>query len=228
MSETSAGQTASAAGRSGDGDAAAVAMGPSAGTSMRLTRTGMLTGILVVAALFLGSFIVDRLPKSDSLLSETPFLRAGTLGEPVSLRTAEVTVAKVQTAKRIELYRQVSESAEVFLVVDVVWEPVRESSTLTGSSPVVVASDGRVFGGTQVLINNCGPAQTGLPVTCQLPFEISADALEGARLRVPASGSVNSGDDVADIDLGIDAELAVRLSETNAQIKLQQTMAAPR
>ena len=42
-------------------------------------------------------------------------------GAPVRLRTADVTVAQVQAAKRVELYGQVAESSGLWLVFDVVW-----------------------------------------------------------------------------------------------------------
>lgn len=187
---------------------------------MRFTRQGLLTALLVVAALFVGSFVTSRLPQPDQLLAGAPFLRNGVIGAPVRLRTADVTVQRVQPAKRVELYGQVASSPAIFLVVDVVWAARGEPSTLAGSSPVVVAADGRRFGGTQAVSNSCGPAQPGLAVSCQLPFEVAADALEGARLFIPAGGDTQVSDDVADIDLGIDAEAAVQFAATDAQVEL--------
>ena len=195
---------------------------------MRFTRNGLLTALLVVAALFVGSFVTSRLPQPDKLLGETPFLRDGVVGQPVRLRTADVTVERVQAAKRVELHGQVAESSGVWLVFDVVWAARSEPSQLAGTSPVVVAADGRRFGGTQAVIATCGPAQPGLPVSCQLPFELPADALEGARLLIPADGSTRANDDVADLDLGIGAAAAALLAETDAQIALlTSTVVAP-
>lgn len=39
---------------------------------MRFTRNGLLTAALVVAALFIGSFVTERLPQPAQLLGETP------------------------------------------------------------------------------------------------------------------------------------------------------------
>ncbi|MEZ5086283.1 MAG: hypothetical protein R2722_08550 [Tessaracoccus sp.] len=195
---------------------------------MRFTREGLLTAVLVVAALFVGSFVTDRLPKPDSVLGETPFLHEAIIGEQVALRTADVTVTEVRSAKQVVLHGQVSESAGVWLVADIVWEPRHEPSLLGGTLPVVVSTDGRTFGGTQAVINNCGPTQPGLPVTCQLPFEMPVDALEGARLRIPAATTVRGSDDVADIDLAIDAEMAQQLAATDEQLALATTTAVGR
>ena len=187
---------------------------------MRFTRNGLLTAALVVAALFIGSFVTERLPQPAQLLGETPFLHDGVVGAPVRLRTADVTVAQVQAAKRVELYGQVAESSGLWLVFDVVWAAGGEASRLAGTSPVVVAADGRRFGGAQAVLATCGPAQPGLPVSCQLPFEVPADALEGARLLIPAEGNTRTNDDVADIDLGIDAATAARFADTDAHVAL--------
>lgn len=148
---------------------------------MRFTRNGLLTAVLVAAALFVGSFVTERIPALDRF-GETPFLREGSVGAPVRLRTADVTVERVQTAKRVELFGQVSQSSGVWLVVDVVWASRGEPSQLSGTSPVVVAADGRRFGGAQAVVATCGPAQPGLPVSCQLPF-----ASRPTRWRAPAS-----------------------------------------
>ena len=53
---------------------------------MWFTRNGLLTAALVVAALFIGSFVTERLPQPAQLLGETPFLHDGVVGAPVRLR----------------------------------------------------------------------------------------------------------------------------------------------
>ena len=58
----------------------------------------------------------------------------------------------------------------------------------------------------------------GLPVRCQLIFEMDKEALEGARLNIPASTA--RGDDMAQIDLGIDAAKAATLSRNTQSIRI--------
>lgn len=84
------------------------------------------------------------------------------------------------------------------------------------------AKDGRTFGGSQPVTNNCGPANPGLPVTCQLPFEVPTDALEGLVLAIPAETDSWAGDQVTEIDLGISADEAAAFATTDAQVALQQ------
>lgn len=195
---------------------------------MKLTRNGLLTAILVIAALFIGSFIAERMPQPDRIVGEQPFYHAVEVGEQATLRTAEVTVTGVQTAKRVERFGQVAESAGVWLVVDVEWDPRDAPSTLQGSTVMVRASDGRRFGDLQVVFTSCGPTQPGIPVACQIAIEIAPDALEGARSLIPAEGSVGSNDDVALVDLGIDADEAAALSETDADLVLLESTAVVR
>lgn len=188
---------------------------------MRLSRDGFLTAILVVAALFVGSFVTSRMPNPDSLLTERPFLHDVGLNQTVELRTGSVTVTRIETAKQVEIYSQVAASEGVWLVATVRWSPVGEPELIGGSQPVVRAADGRTFGGIQAVTNNCGSTQPGLMVQCQLAFEVAPDALQGAHLLIPAGSSVTASDDVAEIDLGIDAIIADELSQTDAHISLQ-------
>lgn len=194
---------------------------------MRLTRDGTLTALLVVAALFVGSYLKGHLPTPESF-RDAPYLHAATVGQRVSLRTADVTVTGVQAAKRVEHLGTVGQTPGVWLVVDLTWAARDQPALLAGSAPRVIAGDGRAFGGSQAVVAVCGPAQPGLPLACQLPFEVAADALEGARLHIPAGAGDADADDVADIDLGITAERAAQFRSTDAQVKLADAKAAPR
>ncbi len=189
---------------------------------MRLTREGLLTAVLVVAALFVGSSLTDRLPQPSAVL-EAPFVREGAVGDTIELRTADVTVRGVDGSRLVRVFSSTAQTPGVFVVVEVDWAPRGQASMLAGSAPEIVAEDGRVFGGFQPVANNCGPAQPGLPVRCQLPFEVSADAAAGARLRIPAGSSTGIADDVADIDLGITPEQAARWAASTTVIALLES-----
>lgn len=195
---------------------------------MRLTRDGFLTAILVVAALFVGSFVTSYLPQSDRLVTDTPFVHEVGIGETAHLRSGEVTVTGVSTAKRVQNFANVSEAAGVWLIVDLEFEPIGERGLIGGALPVVIAADGRLFGGSQAVATNCGPTPPRMPVACQLAFEIAGDALEGAHLRIPAGDSVYISDDVADVNLGIDTALAASLAVTDEQVTLMQPQAVVR
>lgn len=187
---------------------------------MKLSRHGLLTAILVVAALFVGSALAQFLPDPDAYRA-APYPVPGRIGDPVRLRTAEVTVTGVHPAKTIELYGQVSATTGVWVVVDITYEPLRETTLLGGSHPHLRAVDDRLFGGLQPLTNNCGPAQPQLPVACQLPFEVPLDAVEGLRLVIPSEGDVTDSDAITDIDLGLTAQDADAYAATDVQLELE-------
>ncbi|MGI6878173.1 hypothetical protein [Microbacterium sp. gxy059] len=193
---------------------------------MKLTREGFLTAILVVAALFVGSFVVERMPTPDALLGGRPFLQETPIGDPVELRTAEVTVVEVQPAKRVELFGQVSEAAGIWLVAEIVWAPIASPSSLGGAFVALETTDGRTFGDAQTVNNTCGPTQPGLAVACQIAIEVDPDALADAQLLVPAETSVRAADDVARIDPGIDRATVERWTESDEQIALLESTAA--
>ncbi|MFC5338391.1 hypothetical protein [Leucobacter denitrificans] len=190
---------------------------------MKFSRTGLLTAVLVVAALFIGSFIAERLPASDRVMSERPFIQQARLGDTVAMRTAEVSVTGVQSASEVETLGRVAGTSGVWIVFDIVWSPVAEPGLLPNRAVVLRAADGRTFGDTQPVTNSCGPTQPGLPVSCQIPIEVSPDALEGAHLLIPAGASTEESDDVADFNLGIDKALAEELAEPDTRIVLRRT-----
>lgn len=185
---------------------------------MALPRTTLATGVIVVAALLVGSAINAQLPDPDAIFS-TPFEHPGGVGETITLRNARITVTGVDAAKELEWLDQVAVSAGVFLVIDVTYEPVGETSVL-GSSSRLVAADGRQFGGRTPVASACGPAQPGLPLACKVSLEVPPDALAGAILEVPAGGDTTLMDDVAVVDLGITAARAAELGAALGRIVL--------
>lgn len=189
---------------------------------MRFTRTGLVTVLLVVAALFVGSWLTQYLPNPDDFRDD-PFPVAGAVGEPVRLRNSEFTLTKVQAAKRYEAFRQVAATDGVFVIVDFTFVPLTEPGILAGSQNEVRATDGRVFGGSPPLPSNCGPTNPGLPVTCQIPFEVPSDALVGLVLAIPAENGSHSRDNVTEIDLGITPEVAEQFAATDAQVSIHSS-----
>lgn len=190
---------------------------------MKFSRNGLITSVLVVAALFVGSYISSILPVPDRILSERPFLHEAEIGDTVRLRTADASVTAVQTSKEVELLGQIAGTSGIWIVFDITWNPQRVPSVLPNRAVAVRAADGRTFGETQAVTNNCGPTQPGLPVVCQIAIEITEDALEGARLLIPAGGSIRASDDVADFDLGIDADRAAQLAQPSDRITLKES-----
>lgn len=193
---------------------------------MGLSRTSLLTAVLVVIALFVGSLLDAHLPRLDRLVAE-PFLRTGTVGEPVNLRTVTVTVTGVRSGKEVESLRTVSVTTAVWLVVDYVVEARGEERIVAPTNLRLKAADGRLFGGTPGVVVSCPRAQPGVPITCSVPFEVPADAVAGSRLLVPAEADVDLMDDVASIDLGLTPDRAEVLASDTTRVIIAPTVGRP-
>ena len=174
---------------------------------MQTTRTGILTAVLVVVALWLGSVISTALPSASDILSR-PFVHEAHVGEPVTLRTATVTVTDVRAADEVASYRSIASTTGVWLVVDLEVVAREEAGRLIPAAFRLRAADGRLFGELPAVTVSCGPLQPGIAVRCTVPFEVPPDAVPGAHLLIPAAADVEATDDLADVDLGIDDALA--------------------
>lgn len=192
---------------------------------MKFTRNGLLTAIIVVVALFLGSQVVQLIPSADEQFGR-PFEHHAAVGEPVEIRTGTVTVTGFGTAREIEGFGQVAATTGLWLVVDFTWLTTDEPRPFTVSEIVLQAADGRTFGGTAPIPSSCSPGQPHIPLACQAPFELPADALEGAVLRMPAATTTEL-DDVVLVDLGIDATRAAELADAEDRLQLTGPVEQP-
>lgn len=183
------------------------------------SRAALATGVIVVAALFVGSTINAALPDPNSVFA-APFEHPAAVGEPVTLRDAIVTVTGLESGKEIARFNEVAVTEAVFLVVQLTYEPSEETQVLPLNVLRVVAADGRQYGGWSPVSTGCGPTPPGLPVTCRAPFELPPDALPGARLLIPAGASTTQMDDVAVIDLGIDEARADALGAATGRVTI--------
>lgn len=179
---------------------------------MRLTRDGVLVGLLVVLALVVGSAITQLLPAASDVYRR-PYEHHGRLGQAVVLRTGTVTVTGLRSAAQVSANGNVAQSSGLWLVVDLTWTASTEPSPLALDGVRLATPDGRRFGGLPAIAVTCGAGQPGIATSCRPPLEVTRDALEGATLLVPAMGSVTDADDLAVVDLGLDAAAAAALVE---------------
>ena len=189
---------------------------------MRLTRSGLLTALLVVAALFVGSAITERIPTADAVF-EGRFSHHAAVGEAVTLRTGTITVTDVRTAATVSYNGNVARTTGLWVVIDLEWTAAREPRPLPLAALLLETPDGRRFGGLPALFVTCTYGQPGLVHSCQLPLEVTPDALAGSRLLVPAGTNVDAPDDVAVIDLGVDAARAEAMAAAAGTIAVPQT-----
>lgn len=189
---------------------------------MRLTRTTLLTALLIVAALAVGSLVTQRLPQRDEV-ADAPFLRSTVVGQAVTLRTTILTVTQVRGSRKATdtVSKTTHQALGVWLVATVEFTPT--SKPLYLPRPELVTPDGRTFGGDQAISYACGQGQTRLTLRCDLPLEVTEDALVGARLRIGAtSNSYRNADDQADVDLGITADAAAAMLANTQPIPIRQ------
>lgn len=189
-----------------------------------LTRQGVATALLVVAALFVGSLVTARLPQPDALL-DRPFEHHGALGAPVMLRTGTVSVTGLRSGTQASGYLDVAVTRAIWLVTDLEWTPARNAAPLNSLEARIIAPDGRQFGGAAEVTPLCSRTQTGVTFVCSIAFEMDPTAVAGASLHVPAAGSIDDADDVAVIDLGLDAERAATLTSATGRVALAEAHA---
>lgn len=183
------------------------------------SRAALATGVIVVAALFVGSTINAALPDPNSVFA-APFEHPAAIGEPVTLRDGIVTVTGLESGREILRFNEVAVTEAVFLVVQLTYEPTEETQVLPLTVLRVEATDGRQYGGQAPISTGCGPTPPGLPIACRAPFELPPDALPGARLLIPAGASTTQMDDVAVIDLGIDEARADALGAATGRVTI--------
>ena len=186
----------------------------------KLVKSGLI-GALALAA---GAYVAAHIPDPAEIRGAM-FVHPARIGEPVALRTGLVKLVQIDASNRIFVPKETAFTGAnvgisqhgIFLVVTLDIEGRDAPAAFADLS--IEDRKGRTFGGAQAIgTNACGNAPPGLPVRCQLIFEMDKEALEGARLNIPASTA--RGDDMAQIDLGIDAAKAATLARNTQSIRI--------
>lgn len=185
----------------------------------RLSR--WLTVPALTAALLFGSWAVSHLPTSSSV-ANAQFIRSGTVGQSVDLRTGSVKVTGVRSAAEIQSGNQVATTSGIWLVVDVDFTPRNEPRDLL--LPQLSDSMERSFGGFQAItVPPCSAGQPGMVLSCTFALELPTDALSGATLLLHSEDSLSRVPfDVASIDLGIDQSRAEQLAAETGRVVLKE------
>lgn len=158
---------------------------------MKPTRESLLVGGLVIAALFLGSYIVQLFPPPRDI-TRKPFVHAATVGVPVDLRTGTLTVASITKTQQVVVYNEPASTTGAFIVVKYLFRPHREP---TPPGTLIARDDkGRRFQGSPST-TGCAYTLPGITSVCSLVVEVAGDAT-GLTLEIPAHIHPD-GDDVA-------------------------------
>lgn len=167
-----------------------------------LSRSKILKAAFVVVAIIAGKELVSHLP--DDSASMRPFEVTGEVGEAVSLRTGTVWVNEVQLSPTLLTPTQGYRTPGLWAVATVTLVPEAERESLTFTA--IRSADGeRTWSGRSRSTGSCLAVPPGVPITCDVAFEVPGEALPGADLLV-STESDQRYDTVAVIDLGITAE----------------------
>jgi hypothetical protein len=156
-------------------------------------------GVLIIAALAAGRAVTTAYDDDTGL--DDPFVVAGSLGEPVSLRYADVTATGVDGSTLV--------SPDLGLRTTGVWLVIPLKIVTKGEPAdvryaAVEDTRGRVYvaNGDRSQYQP-GVAQPGVPRYASVLVELPVDAVAGAHLRVALDSLDQRRDDMADIDLGL-------------------------
>lgn len=175
-------------------------------STLRPSASQLGTGALVVAALAVGQVLNDTLP--DGKDGGRLFEQHGIVDQPIAMRTGELTVTKVEGATSI-----LRESADgirspgVALVVHFSFVARGEPSGISygrltdGAGRTTIFSS---FGQRNEIA--CPAAPVGLVSQCTAVVEADPDTLPGATLGLAPDSLDPRFDDMAVVDLGIDAD----------------------
>jgi len=156
----------------------------------------------VLVALVVGKELATSLP--DQSASLRPFEVDGEAGEAVELRTGTVEVLDVALATTVFTPTEGYRTPGLWVVVGARLTPADEKKTFTYTA-VRSAEGDRVWEGRTRTALGCPATPPGVPVTCDLTFEVPPEALAGADLLV-STETDQRHDSLAVIDLGLTAE----------------------
>ena len=180
-------------------------------------------GVLILAALAAGRVVTSAYESDDSL--SDPYLVAGSLGRPVSLRYADVTATAVEGSTLVSPNSGMKTSG-VWLVVQL--KIVTKGEPQEVRFAAIEDRRGRTFlaNGTRSQFSP-GVSQPGVPRYATALVEVPRDAVEGARLRVALNSLDPRRDDMADIDLGLTAVEARQWAERTDRLQVPEPADTP-
>jgi hypothetical protein len=191
-------------------------------TGRRMVRRAG-AGVLILAALAAGRVVTSAYESDDSL--SDPYLVAGSLGRPVSLRYADVTATAVEGSTFVSPNSGMRTSG-VWIVVQL--KIVTKEKPQEVRFAAIEDRQGRTYlaNGTRSQFSP-GASQPGIPRYATALVEVPKDAVEGARLHVALNSLDTRRDDMADIDLGLTAVEARQWSERTDRIDVPEPADTP-
>jgi hypothetical protein len=171
--------------------------------------------IAVIAALAIGSLVIDHVPDVDT--QQEPYLRTGSVGKLVDVRTFDVSVLSVRGAAAIgdpdSTFDSDSDSTHdtsgIWVLVQI--RLVAVDKPMAVSYAAVHDAEGRTYLASerfdQRLVDGEYTLQPGVPVAGEVAFEVPVAVAPQLSIRLAAPALVHDlrMDAMADIPLRIDA-----------------------
>ena len=168
---------------------------------MKVTRGQIAKGAFLALALIVGKELGAGLPDTSQALRA--FEISGTVGTPVELRTASVEVQHVHLATTLITPDAGYRTPGLWTVARVTVIPKEAPVRLLYTA--IRSLDQRTWEGGSRAPLDCPATPPGLPVTCDLRFEVPSDALAGAELMLGTESDLRH-DSIAVINLGLTGE----------------------
>jgi len=192
-------------------------------------RRAIASAALVVAAMGVGRLINDHIPLDD--VADKPFVHEGVVDRTVRLDQVELTVTGVHVTPTI-MGNPASASGGRWLVVDTEMLATQQPTTMAGFF-VVDAQDRRWIASAR------GPEcvqsanlSTGVRHYASICFDVPRKALRGARLMATRGAwdsheSQFRRDDLAEVDLGIEASAVDALWSQQDAVNVRESGPVP-
>ncbi|GAB4084541.1 hypothetical protein GCM10028784_11710 [Myceligenerans cantabricum] len=188
-------------------------------------RNVVLVPVVVAAA----TWFVTEVPRDSS--ADAPFEVSGEVGDTVNLGYADLTVTDVRHGKAVSGTLDGARAGGVFVVVDTVWQGT-DRRVQIGGAELVDDSELAYFGTDRGGCAKSGTAVPAYPQRITFCFDVPAEAVAGAQVRLGrgsqgSSGAFQQRDAVAVVDLGLSDDVEVAPDEAPLFIEEPGPVPAP-
>jgi hypothetical protein len=166
------------------------------------TRQRIGAGALILVALTIGGFAASHQPSIDQ--QQEPYLRAGSVGHLVDVRTFDATVLGVRGAAVIRQDDLNHDTSGVWILVKV--KLAARTDPTTVKYAVLRDSQGSIYRPTsrvaQPLVDGTRTLEPGIPLTGEIAYEVPVGAT-GLTFRLAENSIDDRMDAMADVKLPI-------------------------
>lgn len=186
-------------------------------------------GALAVS-LWVGHVVTSEL--DINAVNTDPFFEAGEVGRVVHLTYADVEVTDVRPAHYLapQISNDLATVAGGVYVVVVVRFTAGRAPTVLNENYLVDDHGRHYLSSARAGCASAVPGRTGVPAYAAYCYDVPSSRLEGLRFRVGRGNAIlggSRGDDMADVDLGIDEDTAETWAATTDVYLAESTSEKP-